>query len=340
LKRLLLFWQKNSLPRSLKDSVFLSQGSSFEEVALQVFAYQYEHTAVYRQFCDSLKKMPQTIRSLSDIPFLPVQFFKTHDIIADGYEAQKSFESSTTSGAIPSRHLVADLTLYEQSYRRAFELFYGDARQYCFLALLPSYLDRGTSSLLYMADDLIRLSGNPLSSFINKELDGLNKRIMTAKGLGQKIFLLGVTYALLDFAEQYQPDLSGHIIMETGGMKGRRKELTREEIHSTLGAAFNVSTIHSEYGMTELLSQAYSKGEGIFQCPPWMHVIARDPYDPLSYVESGKSGALNIIDLANLYSCSFLAVPDLGKVYKDSRFEVLGRMDNADIRGCNLMYET
>ena len=325
--------------QELKDILFLPQGHSFSAVALQVFRYQYEHTPVYRQFCDSLRRTPDTVQRLEDIPFLPVQFFKSHEVIASGHTAEKVFESSTTSGAIPSRHHVADISLYEQSYRKAFELFYGDPLGYCFLALLPSYLDRGTSSLLYMADDLIHRSENELSGFINKDFEELNTRIRLAKEKGQKIFLLGVTYALLDFAELYQPDLSGSIVMETGGMKGRRKELTREEIHSTLMKAFNVTTIHSEYGMTELLSQAYSDGDGIFRCPPWMRVIARDPYDPISYVGADKTGALNIIDFANLYSCSFLSVSDLGRVYADGSFEVLGRMDNADIRGCNLMYE-
>jgi hypothetical protein len=327
------------LQKKLKDIVFLPPPASFDDVAWQVFAYQYEHTAVYRQFCDSLRRTPDTVHTLADIPFLPVQFFKSHDVIASGHIAQKVFESSTTSGAIPSRHLVADIGLYEHSYLKAFELFYGKPDRYCFLALLPSYLDRGTSSLLYMADDLIRRSGHELSGFINKDFEDLNARILSAKKAGQKIFLLGVTYSLLDFAELYRPDLSGSIVMETGGMKGRRRELTREEIHSTLMDAFHITSIHSEYGMTELLSQAYSDGNGIFRCPPWMRVIARDPYDPMSYVGNDKTGALNIIDLANLYSCSFLSVSDLGRVHADGSFEVLGRMDHAEIRGCNLMYE-
>ena len=335
----MLICQKISLSQTLNDLVFLPSGSSFDEVAYQVFAYQYHHTPIYRQFCDSLKRTPDNVHSLLDIPFLPVQFFKSHEVMATGHTAQKVFESSSTSGTIPSRHLVADITLYEQSYLRAFELFYGDPRQYCFLALLPSYLDRGTSSLLYMADDLIRRSENKLSGFINKDFEELKNRILSARQNDQKIFLLGVTYALLDLAELYQPDLSGSIVMETGGMKGHRKELTKEEIHSILGKAFNVTSIHSEYGMTELLSQAYSSGEGIFRCPPWMRVIARDPYDPMNYVGNDRTGALNIIDLANLYSCSFLSVSDLGRIYGDGSFEVLGRMDNAEIRGCNLMYE-
>jgi len=327
------------LQKKLQDIVFLPQGYDFDETALQVFHYQYEHTPIYREFCDSLRRAPDSVNTIADIPFLPVQFFKSHEVIASGLRPEKVFESSTTSGAIPSRHRVADIRLYEQSYLRAFELFYGGPRQYCFLALLPSYLDRGTSSLLYMADDLIRRSGSELSGFINKDFDELNKRILAAKRTGQKIFLLGVTYALLDFAELYQPDLIGSIVMETGGMKGRRREQTREEIHGALIKAFNVTSIHSEYGMTELLSQAYSDGEGVFRCPPWMRVRARDPYDPMSYVGTDRTGALNVIDLANLYSCSFLSVSDLGRVYDDGSFEVLGRMDNAEIRGCNLMYE-
>ncbi len=335
----MLICRKFSLQKKLKDIVFLPPGNSFDDVAHQVFLYQYEHTAVYRQFCDSLKRTPRSVSSLTDIPFLPVQFFKSHQVMADGFSAQKVFESSTTSGAIPSRHFVADIELYEQSYLKAFQIFYGDPAQYCFLALLPSYLDRGTSSLLYMADDLIERSAHDLSGFINKDFEELNQRIEAAHQAGQKIFLLGVTYALLDFADAYKPDLRNDIVMETGGMKGRRKELTREEIHKQLGDAFNITSIHSEYGMTELLSQAYSRGNGTFECPPWMRVLARDPYDPMSYVGTLKTGALNIIDLANLYSCSFLSVSDLGRVYDDGSFEVLGRMDSAEIRGCNLMYE-
>ena len=327
------------MQKTLKQLVLLPQGSSFEQVALQVFGYQYNAVPVYKQFCNSLKRTPENVNTIADIPFLPVQFFKSHKVITTGFEAQKVFESSTTTGATPSQHFVADVSLYEESYLKAFELFYGSPSQYCFLALLPSYLDRGTSSLLYMADDLIKRSNNPLSCFINKDFDELNRRIHAAKQLNQKIFLLGVTYALLDFAEQHPTNLSGSIIMETGGMKGRRKEITRQEIHNILTNAFNVDAIHSEYGMTELLSQGYSNGNGIFRCPPWMRIIARDPYDPFSYVEPGTTGALNIIDLANLYSCAFIAVSDLGKVYADGSFEVLGRIDSAEIRGCNLMYD-
>ena len=330
---------KNFLPKNLKDRIFEAGQSNFESLALEVFNYQYAHTEVYRLFCDNMKRQPGNVRSIIGIPFLPVQVFKTHQVMTQGMTAHKVFESSTTSGSIPSRHFVADLRMYEESYLRAFRLFYGEPSHYCFLALLPSYLDRGTSSLLYMADDLIRLSENPLSGFINKDFDELSRRIAAAQAENQKIFLLGVTYALLDFAETHACDMGDAIIMETGGMKGRREEITREEIHLKLCVAFKVSSIHSEYGMTEMLSQAYSSGEGIFNYPPWMRILTRDPYDPMAYTPNGRTGAISIIDLANLHSCSFLAVSDLGKVYEDGSFEVLGRMDSAEIRGCNLMYE-
>lgn len=313
--------------------------ADFDALALEVFKFQYRNVSVYRQFCDGIGRGPDRVLKVEDIPFLPVQFFKTFDIIAEGLAPEKIFGSSTTTGAQPSRHLVADLGLYTESYRKAFNRFYGDMSGTCLLALLPSYMERGTSSLLYMADDLIRISANPLSGFILNEMDTLRRRILAAQAAGQPVILLGVTYALLDFAEQQPMDLSGAIIMETGGMKGRRAEMTREEVHRQLKEAFRAKVVHSEYGMTELLSQAYSKGEGIFSCPPWMRVLARDIHDPLSPMPAGRTGALNIIDLANLYSCSFIAVDDLGRVYEDGRFEVMGRLDSAEIRGCNLMYD-
>ncbi|MCW3127925.1 MAG: acyl transferase [Bacteroidetes bacterium] len=327
------------MSKSLTDLVFGGDQGHFDERALRIFGYQYEHTPVYREFCDAMHRPPDAVKSIYDIPFLPVQFFKSHAVIDKDKAAQKIFESSATTGSIPSRHMVADLSLYEQSYLNAFQLFYGSPDQYCILALLPSYIERGTSSLLYMADHLIRLSGNPLSGFINKDFTELNKRISAVREIDKKVLLLGVTYALLDFAEEFPQDLSGAIIMETGGMKGQRNEMTRSEVHSILKKAFSTDTIHSEYGMTELLSQAYSKGEGIFNCPPWMKVSVRDPYDPMAYLPVGKTGLINIIDLANLYSCSFLAVSDLGRIFADGSFEVMGRLDQSEIRGCNLMYE-
>ena len=327
------------MPQHLTDQIFGADAGTFDATALAVFRYQYEHTQLYRLFCDRMHRTPATVAALAEIPFLPVQFFKSHDIIDSQHPGVKTFESSTTTGTTPSRHIVSDLALYERSYLTAFELFYGDPAQYCILSLLPSYLERGTSSLLYMADDLMRRSGDPLSGFIGKDFAELNRRIAIAKSSDKKLLLLGVTYALLDFAEAYPQPLGDAIIMETGGMKGRRAEMTRAEIHRVLTSAFGVRSIHSEYGMTELLSQGYSAGEGIFRCPPWMRVLVRDPYDPLSYLPTGRTGSLNIIDLANLHSCSFLAVSDLGRVFPDGSFEVLGRLDNSEIRGCNLMYE-
>lgn len=250
--------------------------------------------------------------------------------------AEKIFESSGTGGPV-SRHLVADIHLYEESFTRGFERFYGPPEEWIILALLPSYLERGHSSLVFMVDELIRKTGSPDSGFYLHNLPELAEQLERLKGRSQKVILIGVTYALLDFAEQYPMDLSGVCIMETGGMKGRRKEQTREAVHEVLKKQFRTEHIHSEYGMTELLSQAYSSGEGIFKAPPWMKVYRRDLYDPLQVSAEPGRGALNVIDLANLYSCCFIATQDLVNIRKDGNFEVLGRTDNADIRGCNLM---
>ena len=322
----------------LTNRVFTESEHYFDELAWDIYCHQYEYTPIYRAFCDALLKTPYTISSIVEIPFLPISFFKSHDVVAKDKIPVKIFESSTTTGSQPSRHLVSDLSLYERSYRMGFERLYGSPEQYIFIALLPSYIERGTSSLLYMAEDLIQLSKHTLSGFINKDAEELKVRLSDTKATQRRVFLLGVTYALLDFAEQHSADLKGAIIMETGGMKGRRAEITREELHVILTKAFNVPKIHSEYGMTELLSQAYSIGDGLFSCPPWMRVYAGNLHDYTDRVEVGKSGVLNIIDLANLNSCSFIATSDIGRVYADGSFEVLGRMDNAELRGCNLMY--
>jgi phenylacetate-coenzyme A ligase PaaK-like adenylate-forming protein len=250
------------------------------------------------------------------------------------------FESSGTTGVNPGKHFVTDLSLYEESFLTTFRIFYGNPEEFLITALLPSYTDRAGSSLVYMADKLIKLSHYPESGFYKTNIKELIQTIGKAKNENRKILLLGVSFALLDLAEEYSPDLSGVIVMETGGMKGRRKEITRTELHSILKSKFNVTSIHSEYGMTELLSQAYSKGDGIFYCPPWMRALIRDTYDPLSVIsEPGITGGINIIDLANINSCSFIATSDLGKLREDGGFEVLGRFDNSDIRGCNLMAE-
>ena len=319
------------------DSIFSVNDSTFESVALEVYRFQFEQVAIYRLFCESLKRTPATVKQLEDIPFLPIEFFKNYEIIKQGEKAVKIFESSGTTGSIPSRHFVADTGIYETSFLKGFHQFYGAPEDFTILALLPSYLERGNSSLVYMADKLIQLSGKRESGFFLNEFEKLKSILLDLKQRKEKVLLLGVTFALLDFAELFQLDFPELIIMETGGMKGKRDELTRGEVHERLCSAFGVSKIHSEYGMTELLSQAYSKGKGIFESVPWMKVIARDVYDPLRFQEPGKAGAVNIIDLANILSCSFIATNDLATVFKDGSFEILGRMDNAEVRGCNLM---
>lgn len=312
---------------------------AFEQKALQLFQFQYKHNNVYRQWCSILKVNPSKINSLTSIPFLPVSFFKTHDVVCGSFEPEAVFTSSGTTQTVNSRHLVKHAGLYRESFLKAFELFYGDVKQWCILGLLPSYLERQGSSLVMMVDELVKLSGQPQSGFYLYDEEALAKTLTELELAGQQKILIGVTYALLDFAAKYPMQLHRTVIMETGGMKGRRKEMTRPEVQAELIAGFGVTKIHSEYGMTELLSQAYSKGDGRFVCPPWMKVLVRDEEDPLNIRETGK-GVLNIIDLANIYSCSFIAVDDVGVVDKDDSFEVWGRMDNSDIRGCGLMYET
>nr|WP_294894303.1 acyl transferase [uncultured Pedobacter sp.] len=304
---------------------------------LDVFKLQYQTISVYKDFVDALKVKPDTLRHYTQIPFLPISFFKTHQIIEDKAFADIVFTSSGTTGMVTSKHFVQDVKLYEQSYLKAFKLFYGDIENICVLALLPSYLEREGSSLIYMTEDLIKKSKHPKSGFFLHNHNQLNETLKFLKQQKQKTILIGVTYALLDFAENYRTDFPELIVMETGGMKGMRKEMVREEMHQVLTAGFGVPKIHSEYGMTELLSQAYSKGDGIFECPPWMRVIVRDTNDPLSLLTAGKSGGINVIDLANMHSCSFIATQDLGKTYTNGKFEVLGRFDESDIRGCNLM---
>lgn len=302
-----------------------------------MFRFQHEHNKVYREFCDYLSVDPHKVKSLEKIPFLPISFFKTHDVVSDVRPVQQIFTSSGTTGMTSSRHLVTDVSVYEESYRRAFAQFYGNIEDYAVLALLPSYLEREGSSLIYMVDDLIKLSNNPDSGFYLHNQDELAVKLKMLDEAGQNVLLIGVTYALLDMLEAHQFSLQNTIIMETGGMKGRRKEMIREELHDILRQGFGVPSIHSEYGMTELLSQAYSLGEGIFECPDWMQILVRDTEDALSYVDYGKTGGINVIDLANINSCSFIATQDLGKTFPDGSFEVLGRFDHSDIRGCNLM---
>ncbi|MFL9837062.1 acyl transferase [Flavobacterium sp. ST-75] len=319
------------------DIFTIASKKEFEKTTLKVFRHQFDNNTVYRNFCELLGKDKQNVKVIKDIPFLPIQFFKTHDVISSTDNIQITFTSSGTTGMTTSRHIVTDLTYYEDSFRLAFSQFYGNIEDYAVLALLPSYLEREGSSLIYMVEDLIERSNNPDSGFYLHNYNELIKKLAELESAGQNVLLIGVTYALLDLTEMQQFDLKNTIIMETGGMKGKRREMIREELHEILCNGFGVGKIHSEYGMTELLSQAYSLGDGIFECPPWMDILIRDTEDALSYVDTGKTGGINVIDLANINSCSFIATQDLGKKYPNQSFEVLGRFDNSDIRGCNLM---
>lgn len=323
---------------AFKHSIFNLQSShEFNEAALSLFRYQYKNNRIYGQFVDGLGLSESQIYHPEQIPFLPVNLFKTHKIITGDFTEELVFESSGTTGMVTSRHYVADAALYEQSFTKGLELFYGDLSQYAIFALLPSYLERSNSSLVYMVEKILQRSNRQMGGFYLNELEALQQQLLEAQSRGLKIILFGVTFALLDMAESFPVTIPEAIIIETGGMKGRRKELTRMELHEQLCNSFGVSKIHSEYGMTELLSQAWSKGDGIFRTPPWMKVMIADTTDPLSFLEDGRTGGINIIDLANIHSCSFLATQDLGRVLEDGSFEVLGRFDNSDVRGCSLL---
>jgi phenylacetate-coenzyme A ligase PaaK-like adenylate-forming protein len=315
----------------------ISSIDDFNTVALKVFRYQAQHCAVYKEFLNGLNKDPLLIEKVKSIPFLPIEFFKSKKVITSDCESDIIFSSSGTTGLITSRHYVADISWYVESFRKAFTLFYGNVTNYCVLALLPSYLERDGSSLIYMVNDLIKESKNSNSGFFLYNHNELYQKLRQQQQRGQPVLLIGVTFALLDFTDRYQMNFPELIVMETGGMKGRRKEMIREELHAELNKGFGTEQIHSEYGMTELLSQAYSKGEGLFRCPPWMSILVRDTNDPLTLLPYNKTGGLNVIDLANVNSCSFIATQDLGRLYPDHSFEVVGRFDNADIRGCNLL---
>lgn len=310
--------------------------ADFKHVALETFRFQYETVPIYRKFCDLLGIEITNVKQLEDIPFLPIQFFKTEKVLASHQKAEKIFISSGTTGSRTSSHYVADVALYETSFLGTFTQFYGDISEYVILALLPSYLEREGSSLVYMANTLIKQSNQADSGFYLDNLDGLVQKLKEVEARKQKTLLLGVSYALLDLIEKESFQLQHTTIMETGGMKGRRKEMIKPALHAVLSEGFGVTNIHSEYGMTELLSQAYSQGNGLFSCPPWMKIMTRHTEDALSYV-AGRTGGLNIIDLANIYSCAFIATQDLGKTHPDGTFEVMGRFDHSDIRGCNLM---
>ena len=330
------FCKKKDLISSA-DIFSISNQKQFEKIALKIFRYQYENNQVYQEFCDYLKIEIHKVKTIQQIPFLPIQFFKSHAVLSNSNPIEATFSSSGTTGMITSKHLVTNVSLYEDSYRNAFSQFYGNIEDYVVLALLPSYLERDGSSLIYMVDDLIKLSNNPDSGFYLHNHEDLIQKLITLDNEGQNVILIGVTYALLDLVEKQKFNLKNTIIMETGGMKGKRKEMIREELHKQLCDGFGVNAIHSEYGMTELLSQAYSLGNGVFECPNWMQILVRDTEDALTYIPIEKTGGVNVIDLANINSCSFIATQDLGKKHINNTFEVLGRFDNSDIRGCNLM---
>jgi len=311
----------------------------FTETTLKAFRFQAANNAIYREFIEGLHIDPEAIYRIDQIPFLPISFFKSHQVVSSAEPGELVFTSSGTTGIITSSHHISDVSWYRESFRRAFQLFYGNITSYCVLALLPAYLEREGSSLIYMAQDMITESKNPDSGFYLYNHADLYDQLKRQQQNKKPTLLIGVTFALLDFVEQYQLNFPELIVMETGGMKGRRKEMIREELHQILGKGFGVKAIHSEYGMTELLSQAYSKSEGIFNCPPWMRIITRDTNDPLSLTGTNRTGGINVIDLANTNSCCFIATQDLGRVAPDGSFEVLGRFDHSDIRGCNLLVQ-
>lgn len=322
----------------MKEQIFNIQSSAdFTKVALAIFKHQFKNNKVYRSFCDLLYIHPSDVIKVDEIPFLPIEFFKNRKVIASLDEVQETFTSSGTTGTTTSKHFVTDIEFYNQSYLKGFAHFYGDIQEYVVLALLPNYLERKGSSLVFMVDDLIKKTNNPESGFYLNNLSELAQKLEELDQKGQKVLLMGVSFALLDLIESKQFNLQNTTVMETGGMKGRRKELIREELHQILQKGFGVDQIHSEYGMTELLSQGYSKGNGIFETPPWMKILTRDTEDALTIQQIGKTGGINVIDLANYNSCSFIATQDLGKVHQNNTFEIIGRFDNSDIRGCNLM---
>lgn len=321
----------------IEDILNIKDQTQFAKYALEAFKYQFEKNPVYRSFCDLLYVHPSDVTTIEKIPFLPIEFFKTHAVHTQETDPTLYFTSSGTTQTAVSKHYVANIEDYIKSFTKGFSLAYGDIKEYAILALLPNYLEREGSSLVYMVDHLIKASNNEHSGFYLHDHFALSEKINRLEHQGQKTLLIGVSFALLDLLESYSFNLKNTIVMETGGMKGKRKELIREELHTILKEGFGVSTIHSEYGMTELFSQAYSQGNGSFRTPPWMKVLARDPEDPITLLPSNKTGGLSIIDLANLHSCSFIATKDLGKVAPDGSFSVAGRFDNSDIRGCNLM---
>lgn len=325
-----------------ENKIFNANYYNFNQLAKEIFFFQYKYNDLYKEYVDSIGISPSKVNGPETIPYLPISFFKTHKVVTTKFEPEIIFESSGTTGDNTSRHFIKTLELYQKSFSRTFKLFYGNPGGWCILGLLPGYLDRKNSSLITMAKELIQKSNNPFSGFYLRDYDKLYQTLVRNEIIEQPTLLIGVTYALLDFAERYSMKLENTIVMETGGMKGKREEVTREEVHRFLKKKLGLKMIHSEYGMTELLSQAYSKGNGLFATPPWMRVLVREYNDPFAITESPKSerpvnGLINVIDLANIYSCSFIATDDVGKIYKDHTFEVLGRRDTSDLRGCSLL---
>lgn len=328
--------------QELKNRILNITNDDFEAVAVELFQFQYEFNNTYKEYCNALKIDRNYVTSSSQIPFLPIQFFKSRTIKTGTFEEVAVFESSGTTGSISSKHFVKDLSIYEKSFLQSFTEFYGNISEYCIIGLLPSYLERQHSSLVYMVDKLISLSGHTNSGFYLYDFEALKNILELNEANQQKTLLIGVSYALLDFSEKFPMQLNHTIVMETGGMKGRREELSKQELHKQLKHNFGVNEIHSEYGMTELLSQAYSKGNGIFNCPPWMKIIVRELDNPLETMTDFNSslslfGGINVIDLANINSCCFIATEDAGIVYADGSFEITGRIEDSDIRGCGLM---
>ena len=315
----------------------INSKSDFEELSLNLFDFQMKNNPIYTQYSSLILKN-KTPKNIFEIPFLPIEFFKKEQIICKGKTAEEIFLSSGTTGE-QSKHLVADLSLYKKSYLRAFQQFYGDIDDYCILALLPSYKEQESSSLIFMIDNLIQKSSHQKSGYYLNNYSELSDTIKELEKKKEKTILFGVTYALLDFAKEFPQQLKNTIVMETGGMKGQQKEMLKEEVYKILKHSFVIKNIHSEYGMTELLSQSYSKGNNLFNSPPWMKIIIRDVNDPLSIIGHNKTGGINVIDLANIYSCPFIATQDLGRTFNDDSFSVLGRFDNSDVRGCNLLVQ-
>lgn len=322
----------------LINKIFNVSKQGFDNLALDIFNYQYNNNKIYNDYINHLKINIKEINSINEIPFLPIDFFKTHKIITGNKKNEKVFTSSGTTGSIPSYHYVNDINIYIRSFKKSFQLFYGDITDYCILALLPTYLEKKSSSLVYMIDNFINESKHNLSGFYLHNYNDLLDKLKKLEKLKQKTILFGVSYALLDVVELIDFHLKHTVVIETGGMKGTRKEIPKTELQKLLKKRFKLSEIHSEYGMTELLSQAYSKENGKFYCPPWMKIFIRDSYDPFTFKDTGKSGGINVIDLANIYSCSFVETKDIGKINNNGSFEVSGRLDNSDIRGCNLLF--